>query len=240
RSIGIFEKTPQHPDLGATLHNLAKLYKKQGRYSAAQPLYVRSLDIFEKALGPDHPNVSTVLHGLAELAYLRSDWSRAADYCRRSIDIIKRRDERGLAGNSGKVSAGEAQRLAPRFWGLIKAAHHIKASGLSATAALEAEMFETAQWAQGSEAAASLAQMAARSATGQLPELVRERQDLASEWQAKEERLIAAKSEPPVKRKADAEMALAERLAAIDARLSHIDRRLAQEFPDYTLLTKTA
>ena len=67
-----------------------------------------------------------------------------------------------------------------------------------------AEMFETAQWAQGSEAAASLAQMAARSAKGspQLAGLVRERQDLVSEWQAKDKLLIAAKSEAPAKRKA--------------------------------------
>ena len=103
-------------------------------------------------------------------------------------------------------------------------------------------MFETAQWAQGSEAAASLAQMAARSAKGspQLAGLVRERQDLVSEWQAKDKLLIAAKSEPPAKRKADAEKALADRLAAIDTRLAEIDRRLAQDFPDYAALASPA
>ena len=65
-------------------------------------------------------------------------------------------------------------------------------------------MFATAQWAQGSEAAASLAQMNARSAkgSGALATLVRERQDLVAEWQAKDEPLIAAKSEPPAKRNA--------------------------------------
>ena len=103
-------------------------------------------------------------------------------------------------------------------------------------------MFETAQWAQGSEAAASLAQMAARSAKGspQLAGLVRERQDLVSEWQAKDKLLIAAKSEAPAKRKADAEKALADRLAAIDTRLAEIDRRLAQDFPDYAALASPA
>ena len=103
-------------------------------------------------------------------------------------------------------------------------------------------MFETAQWAQGSEAAASLAQMAARSAKGspQLAGLVRERQDLVSEWQAKDKLLIAAKSEPPAKRKAEAEKVLADRLAAIDTRLAEIDRRLAQDFPDYAALASPA
>jgi tetratricopeptide (TPR) repeat protein len=35
------------------------LYKRQGRYAEAEPLYQRALAICEKTLGPDHP--STVL-----------------------------------------------------------------------------------------------------------------------------------------------------------------------------------
>jgi CHAT domain-containing protein len=103
-------------------------------------------------------------------------------------------------------------------------------------------MFETAQWAQGSEAATSFAQMAARSAKGspQLAGLVRERQDLVSEWQVKDKLLIAAKSKLPAKRKADVETALAGRLTAIDARLAEIDRRLALDFPDYIALASPA
>jgi CHAT domain-containing protein len=99
-----------------------------------------------------------------------------------------------------------------------------------------------AQWAQASEAAASLAQTAARSATGmpELATLVRERQDLVGEWQVKDKLLIAAKSNEPVKRNADAEKALADRLTAIDARLSEINRRLAQDFPDYAALASPA
>src|SRR5262245_29539277 len=108
----------------------------------------------------------------------------------------------------------------------------------SPTAAHAAEMFETAQWAQGSEAAASLAQMAARSAMGS-PELgvvVRERQDLSSEWHAKDKQLIAAKSEEPTKRNASAEKALSDRLTVIDTRLNAIDALLAKDFPDYAAL----
>jgi hypothetical protein len=50
------------------------------------------------------------------------------------------------------------------------------------------EMFETAQWALSSEAAASLAQTAARGAKGDptLATLVRERQDLVAEWQKRD------------------------------------------------------
>jgi hypothetical protein len=73
-------------------------------------------------------------------------------------------------------------------------------------------MFEIAQWAQGSDAAASLVQMAARSAAGspQLASLVRERQDLVGEWGAKDKLLIASKSEELAKRKPEAEKVLAD------------------------------
>ena len=42
-----------------SLNNLALLYRDQGRYADAEPLYKRALAINEKALGPDHPNVAT-------------------------------------------------------------------------------------------------------------------------------------------------------------------------------------
>jgi hypothetical protein len=41
--------------------SLAALYYAQGQYAQAEPLYNRSLAIWEKALGPDHPDVATSL-----------------------------------------------------------------------------------------------------------------------------------------------------------------------------------
>jgi hypothetical protein len=120
--------------------------------------------------------------------------------------------------------------------------HRLATQGRLELMAQGQTMFETAQWAQGSEAAASLAQMAARSAKGspELSFLVRERQDLVSEWQAKDKQLIAAKSEEPAKRNATAEKALSDRLTAIDTRLTAIDARLAKDFPDYAALASPA
>jgi CHAT domain-containing protein/tetratricopeptide (TPR) repeat protein len=243
RNLNIFEKAlgHEHPDVGTALTSLARLDLAQGRRAEAELLLRRSLDIYEKALGPEHPHVRSVLNNLAALAYIQSDWATAATFWRRSTGIIKRRAERGLADGRG-ASGGEAQRLAWQFRSLVRAAHRlaVQGGGLAATPAVE--MFETAQWALNSEAAASLAQMAARSAKGspQLAGLVRERQDLVSEWQAKDKQLIATKSEPSAKREADAEKALADRLTAIDTRLVEIDRRLARDFPDYTGLASPA
>ena len=35
-------------------------YKSQGKYSEAEPLYLRAIQILEKALGSEHPNTVTV------------------------------------------------------------------------------------------------------------------------------------------------------------------------------------
>jgi hypothetical protein len=80
--------------------------------------------------------------------------------------------------------------------------------------------------------------MAARSATGstEMARLVRERQDLIADWQAKDKLLIATRSQPPAQRNAASERAFTDQLAAIDVRLAEIDAALAKQFPDYTAL----
>ncbi|CAN0517788.1 unnamed protein product, partial [Scytosiphon promiscuus] len=39
----------------------------QGTHGGAEPLYRRSLALFEKTLGPEHPEVATSLSKLAKL-----------------------------------------------------------------------------------------------------------------------------------------------------------------------------
>jgi Tfp pilus assembly protein PilF len=56
---------PDHPDVAASLNNLAMLYDTQGNYDKAEPFYKRSLAIVEKALGPAHPKVATSLENVA-------------------------------------------------------------------------------------------------------------------------------------------------------------------------------
>lgn len=53
--------------MATTLNNLAELYRTQGKYAEAEPLYTQALEILEKVLGPNHPNVATVLENMAEL-----------------------------------------------------------------------------------------------------------------------------------------------------------------------------
>ncbi len=247
RSIAIAEKSlgPEHLEVAAALDRLAMLYRFTGRLSETEPLLRRSLAIHEKALGPDHSYVGTALDNLARLKLVQNDWSQAADYWRRSTGAIERRAERGLAGGIEGSAKGEAQKLSSQFSGLVKVTHRLAAYGHLDTEAAARAMFKAAQWAQGSEAAASLAQMAARSAKAspELSLLTREQQDLVREWQAKDKQLIAAKSEPPGRRNLIAEKSLydlSERLAAIETRLAGLEARLTKEFPDYGALASVA
>jgi tetratricopeptide (TPR) repeat protein len=50
----------EHPDVAINLNNLASLYYSQGRYSEAEQLYVRALDILFNGLGKTHSTTQTV------------------------------------------------------------------------------------------------------------------------------------------------------------------------------------
>ncbi len=53
--------------MAGSLNNLAELYRDQGKYAEAEPLYRRSLAIRETALGSEHPDVATTLESYAVL-----------------------------------------------------------------------------------------------------------------------------------------------------------------------------
>ena len=72
------------------LNNLAGLYRNQGRYADAEPLYKRSLAIDEKALGPDHPAVATGLNNLALLYSSQGRYADAEPLHKRSLAILEK------------------------------------------------------------------------------------------------------------------------------------------------------
>lgn len=71
------ERGSEHSDVARSLHNLARLYQRQGQYAAAEPLYKRSLAIWEKALGPEHTDVATSLNDLANLYRTQGQYAAA-------------------------------------------------------------------------------------------------------------------------------------------------------------------
>ena len=65
--VNLDRRVPNDHPLRAIRSAFSKLFKSQGRYPEAEPLYQRALAIFEKALGPEHPNVAQVSKNYADL-----------------------------------------------------------------------------------------------------------------------------------------------------------------------------
>jgi hypothetical protein len=191
--------------------------------------------------------VGQSFNNLAVLAFIQRDWMRAADYWRRSTSLIVRRAQRGALGPSpaqappGRARS-EVERSSHQFWSLAKAINRPPLGHPSADALRMDEGFRVAQWAIASKAAQALTQMAARGARGNpmLAAVVRERQDLIAEWHRRDAARTAAVAQPPDKRDFTAETANVERLAAIDARIADIDRRLEIQYADYASLASPA
>ena len=78
--VAMIDENPDafEPDLAMSLNNLAALYDAQHKYAQAEPLYKRSLAIWEKVLGPDHPYVCASLENMAEL-YRATNRPKEAD-----------------------------------------------------------------------------------------------------------------------------------------------------------------
>jgi len=62
---------------------------RQGRYSEVEPLYRRSLSIYEQQLGADHPYVATSLNNLASLYQAQGRYSEAEPLYVRSLAIFE-------------------------------------------------------------------------------------------------------------------------------------------------------
>ena len=69
RALTIREETlgHEHPDVAASLNNLAKVYTDQSRHAEAEPLYKRSISILEKTVDPDHPHMALNLENYAQM-----------------------------------------------------------------------------------------------------------------------------------------------------------------------------
>jgi len=78
---------PDHPDVAASLNNLAFLYYSQGKYAEAEPLYRQALEIMEKVFEPNHSKVATFLNNLALLYYSQGKYTEAEPLYRQAIEL---------------------------------------------------------------------------------------------------------------------------------------------------------
>ncbi|MEI6331955.1 MAG: tetratricopeptide repeat protein, partial [Pseudanabaena sp. ELA645] len=76
--------------LALYLNELAILYHNQGNFSEAEPLYVRSLSIWERQLEADHPDIAASLNNLAALYKSQGKYNEAEPLYLRSLQIRER------------------------------------------------------------------------------------------------------------------------------------------------------
>ncbi|MDZ8087583.1 MAG: tetratricopeptide repeat protein, partial [Nostoc sp. DedQUE12b] len=80
----------EHPDVAATLNNLAQLYYSQGKYSEAETLNLQALELWRRFLGEEHPDVATTLNNLGQLYYSQGKYSEAETLYLRALELWRR------------------------------------------------------------------------------------------------------------------------------------------------------
>jgi tetratricopeptide (TPR) repeat protein len=71
------------------LHNLANLYRDQGKYEQAEPLFIQTLEMDRQLLGQQHPHVATCLHNLANLYRDQGKYEQAEPLYIRALSIAE-------------------------------------------------------------------------------------------------------------------------------------------------------
>jgi CHAT domain-containing protein/tetratricopeptide (TPR) repeat protein len=227
-----------HPRVAETLNNLGNLYLDQGSGTDAEAMLSRALLLNEQAFGANHPDVARILHNLARVHESAGRGKEALAYSRRATRAV-------IAGARGEssVQAGSQElegfgvRQADYFEGLVNFLRAAADKRLEPELVLAAEGFEAAQWALQSATADALTQMAARSAPrGDLGALVREHQDLTSEWRSRDKLMLATISKPEGKQDRALLERLRQQMAGIETRLATASAQMRKEFPAYAEL----
>lgn len=81
------ERSGPNLPLAESLDGLAEVYIAQGKKNEAEPLYKRSLEIREKALGPDHLDLANSIDKIADLYTAQHRRSEAEPLYERSKAI---------------------------------------------------------------------------------------------------------------------------------------------------------
>jgi Tfp pilus assembly protein PilF len=81
---------PEHPDVAASLADLATLLQHRGDPAGAEPLSREALAIRRKALGDEHPDVAASLNSLAWVLQARGDLAGAEPLSREALAIRRK------------------------------------------------------------------------------------------------------------------------------------------------------
>src|SRR4051812_24461383 len=79
------------PILGRNLIDMAEVYRTEGKYGQAQPLYEEALQVNAKRFGADSAEVAEVLDRHAELYKILNDYAHAEPMLQRALEIRKKK-----------------------------------------------------------------------------------------------------------------------------------------------------
>lgn len=221
-----------HSEIATAAINYGSLLIELGRLDEAEQQLTAGHAARLRWLPADHPEIALSHGELATLWAARADWGRVVSELSAAARIHVARAATQLA-ERGERAENDVSQNTFTFTKLVKALFRHDPSAIDAA-------FATAQRAVGSSAAASLAQMAVRSAKGEtrLSALVRTRQDLVSAWQVLDRELVQALASPNAQ--VAATEPLRQRLAAMDAQIGELDRDIAARFPEFSSLANPA
>lgn len=98
---------PRHPEVAATLNNLAGTHHLAQRLSQAEPLYRQAIAILSERFGPNDPLVAEPSFNLGYLLLARGDRTAAAMFFRRTVAILE-----AAGAGSGPLAADARAALA--------------------------------------------------------------------------------------------------------------------------------
>jgi CHAT domain-containing protein len=233
RALSIFDKIfgRNHPDTALALQNYAALLSETGRSTQAESNLKEALAINERLYGTNHNTIAAALNILVLHYIAQQRWADALDPARRAAAVSVQLADRG----KGHAPAEGGQSGSP-FRQLVRATY----GAGSASPELMDEAYVAAQRALDTNAALALSQLAVRHATGDgaLARLLRERQDLVQEAEARDKLLVAAVAKVPDKRDRAGEDRLKSRIREIGGRIDAIDLSLREKFPEFAALSK--
>jgi CHAT domain-containing protein/tetratricopeptide (TPR) repeat protein len=231
RALEIEERNrgPNHPSVAHMLANLGLLLQHSDS-AQAEAVMTRALAIEESSFGKQHQRTQLYLSNLAWFHARRGQWSAALPYFRRSNSIVEAIGQRS-ASSSGDVAKQIISESRHDFRLHVLALSQIDPSGQFSD-----EAFHMAQRALSNSTGDTLAQMAARFASGkdELAVAARELQDLLRERKAQDGLLLASFA------KTDTNST--ERVRAVvarsDDRLKALTKRMSDRFPAYLALAR--
>jgi CHAT domain-containing protein/tetratricopeptide (TPR) repeat protein len=222
------------------LTTFARVQQSRRRYDEAEKLFQRALVLQERFRGAESTQAAHALGDLATLKLEEGNGLEAYELAKRAtstlIRQVRRHSETLTMTANGHLRPGSFFHQ-PTFAVYQRAVADLATRSPERRESLAAESFEIAQWAQHSQAAAALSQMAARfsKGEGELTDLIRRRQDLVIEYRAIEKTLIAALSMPGQGSPSQGE-SRRKSSEAIENQIDEIDAILVNKFPNYAAL----